>query len=161
VAHRTDARDQIVHGLARVRRSSAGWGWLVVDALDPYPPAEIVGYVQFTSYPGPGLRAEAMGNAHLPPDRHLDGEAQARIRELGWREGSEEESSGNWVASVRGGTRGNREANAELALTTLEVVFGCGPGTRYRVTTEVWFPAQAATDGPSPYGPAGSDIPER
>ena len=82
----------------------------------------------------------------LPEQRRLDAAAQTRIRELGWRESTEPDAGGNWVAHLRGGTRHYREANADLALTTLETVFGCGPETRYRVTTDVWSPRQPWPD---------------
>lgn len=143
LAHRTDTRDRIVHGLARVRHGAAGWGFLIVDALSLGAPADAPYYVQFTSHPGPGIRAEAIGDVRLPEERRLAAAAQARMRELGWREGTEHDAGGIWVAQLRGGTRHNRESIADLALDTLESAFGCGPGTRYRVTTDVWSPRQS------------------
>ena len=137
-AHRNDARDGVAEGLRRVRHTRAGWGWLVIDVWLPPFRGPSPFYVQISSYPGPGMRAEAVGNSHLPPGDQLDGEGEARMRNLGWEPGRAEVSDGNWVRQITSGRRLDRLQMAEFLLTTIEVGFGCGPGVQFRTKVDVW-----------------------
>jgi hypothetical protein len=139
-AHRSDARDDIARQLNRVRRSGGGFGWLVVDVVQQVPPAGLPLYVQFSSFPPPGVRAEAVGDTHLPPELRPHDEQRARLRELGWREGSMELSTGNWVRDIGIGSPEARLRGADLALNTLETFTRSSTNVRYRPTFDIWRP---------------------
>jgi hypothetical protein len=69
-------------------------------------PSDEVGqraYVQFAHWgeadgSSAGLRAEAVGNTHLPATRHLTPAQTERLAGLGWRSPGPDEASGNFVA---------------------------------------------------------------
>jgi hypothetical protein len=152
-AHRNDVADGIAEGLRRVQRTRAGWGFLVVESWSSpfHRPSPF--YVQFASYPGPGVRGEAVGNENLPQASELDDDGEARMRALGWEPGTGAISDVNWIRQFDHVRRLDRQATADFALTTLEDVFGCGPGTQFRWTVHVWPPGSLGETAEGPLGP--------
>lgn len=153
-AHRNAVRDALTVALRHVRRTKHGWGWLVVEAWQTPSFEKTPFYVQFSSYPGPGIRAEAVGNVHLPPKDRLDAHADLRMRSLGWEPGTAAGSDGNWTRMLGTVSREDRSALAEFAIATLEDGFGCGPGIQFRVVADSWsidsvppIEAQTEADG--------------
>ncbi len=137
-AHRNGVRDAVAVTLRHVRRTRDCWGWLVVDALQTPTYVETPFYVQFSSYPGPGVRAEAVGNAHLPTEYRLDATGETRMRSLGWADPTPAVSDGNWMRTLGPVRPGDRMAVAEFALATLEEGFGCGVGIQFRAVDGSW-----------------------
>jgi hypothetical protein len=138
-AHRNSSRDTLAKCLDLVRHRRRTWGFVVVEAVDtPF-------YVQFASYPGPGMRAETVGQAHLPDPIRLGAAARATLASLGWSV-PRDDSDGNWTRAFRSPGREDLSAVAEFALETLERAYRCGPGMQYRVDVGAWGDAQIHHD---------------
>jgi hypothetical protein len=135
-AHHTHTRDHLVFALDRVRRHGARWHFLILEAVaTPF-------YLQFTSHPGPGMRAEAVGDDRLPVESQLSQEAASKLRELGWSDPPSEREGrrhDNWSRSFGAPDELDLAAVAQLGLTTMEDVYGVGGSTRYRIRQSYWF----------------------
>lgn len=137
---RTETLDALARGLDSVRHRRGQWGFVVLDASStPY-------YIQYTSYPGPGIRAEAVGDAHLPPEAQLDSGSRSALASLGWREPVAHVTDGNWMRMYKTPGREDLSAIADVALATMTTVYGCGPETRYRVEFGSWADEDLAAD---------------
>jgi hypothetical protein len=141
VFERADFVSQLAVALADVKHEDGLWGFLVLEVeRTPY-------YVQFTSYPGPGIRAEAAGDDNLPPKARLDEATRARLRSLGWQPPSgthEGDTAGNWFLEF--GPAGAEDLShvADLAMRTLEDGYGAAEAGPFGFHLDYWSDADIA-----------------
>ena len=75
-----DSVDVIISALKKLLATGGDDGFVIFN--DPTHPQH---YVQFTQASAGNLYGEAVSNAFLPPDDHLDAQQDARMLALGWK----------------------------------------------------------------------------
>ena len=144
-AYRAETTDILSTALDTVRHRRGEWRWLVLAVRDTDF------YVQFSSWPGPGIAAEAVGAGNVDPgSRHAVDEVG--LERLGWTRPSDidDRSAGNWYRRYRSPGREDLRAIATSAIETLEIAYGVRPPARFDLDAGSW--PDDAMPPPDPYG---------